>query len=70
MPVGVVVTLLRTLIATPLAVVVLASELGSPAVEPTVGGEESHISRPGLAVAVIVIVLMHAELEIIVAVVV
>ncbi len=70
MPVWIVVTLLGTLVATPLPIVVLSSEPSLVAVKSAVGCEQAHVPDSGPAVLVVVVVFVHAVLQVIVAIVV
>lgn len=68
MPVWIVIALLRTLVATPLAIVVLAGIDSRISIQSSVGGEKSHVPLTLAAVEVVVIILVHAELQVRVAV--
>ena len=68
MPVGIVVPLLWTLVATPCSCVVLSGVDGCLSLEVTVGCVESSVTLPQPAVEVVVVVLVHSILKISVAV--
>ena len=68
MPIRVVITLLGTLVTTPIFVIILASIDGSFSPQIPVRNEKAHISLAKPAVVVIIIVLMHAKLQVSVAV--
>ena len=67
-PVRVVVSLLRTLVTTPCPCVVLSGVDGRLSLEVPVCREESLVAFPQLTVEVVVVVLVHAVLEVSVAV--
>ena len=67
-PVGVIISLLGTLVATPSSSVVLPGVDGRFSLEVTVSGVETHVAFPESAVEVVVVVFVHAVLEIGVAV--
>jgi len=67
-PIRIVVPLLRALVATPLAVIILPSVDGCPPIEASVGYEEARVPLSEAAVEVVVVVLVHPVLEVRVAV--
>ena len=68
MPVWVVVSLLGAFVTTPLSVVVLACVEGRHAIEVTVGSVQAQVPLPEATVEVVGIVLVHAVLQVSVAV--
>ena len=68
MPVWVVVSLLRALVATPSSSIVLPGVDGRLSLKVAVSGVEAHVAFPESAVEVVVVVFVHAVLEISVAV--
>jgi hypothetical protein len=69
-PVRVVVTFLRALITTTITVVVLAGEASCLPVQVTVSSEQALVAESVLAIHVVIVVLVHTETNIVVAVVV
>jgi hypothetical protein len=67
-PVWVVVSLLGALVATAISIVVLSGVDGCSSLEVAVCSVETHVSLPQSAVEVVVVILVHAVLEIGVAV--
>lgn len=67
-PVRVIIPLLRTLVASPLTVVILSGVDGRHAIEVSVGSVEPSVPLPDTTVKVVVVVLMHAILQVRVAV--
>ena len=68
MPIGVVVSLFRALIATPSSCIVLSGVDGCASLKVAVSGVETHVTLPEPAVEVVVVVLVHTILKVGVAV--
>ncbi len=68
LPIGVVIPLLGALVTTPLPIVVLPGVLSGHALQVPVGGVESGVALPDAAAQVVVVILVHAKLQVRVAV--